>query len=504
MGWSDIIKGGPSVPALLGAEVDPYPYISGYGLLRRLTQLGRLMGVELTAIGVRNRVTTDTLLATQRPGALRNKLLHSLGLQKTRVDEFWSPEVWSPLRTGSLLERHPLLLRDCPLCATHGYHCALFQLPFIDCCPWHNVPLRSDCPQCGELSRPRFHQDLRLGPCRCGYNAFDARVASVEMWEFPTAEAETWASQYLGWVAEERKCRLLVVSPQSTDWMRGYAALVRDSPGLDRNLVTTEPAPEIESFYGDGVDPPEREFWGWSLLGGERLLTFAPLPATMHQPLLQATQNAVAALPAGTSTPIELATLNGLDEKQSLDKNITNRPHCLIAPHGLSSDPNTWLNLSAVDQVAAFFCGELLDRVISALVSHDDDGCSRSLQAARSRALDGAAGRRHVAKALEVILVRAYTQGLRMVLSAMLPVGKKPCRGPWYLPTAEIVLESDEIRMVKVCWTTTRPPACRRSMPISTPSSSAGKVKAGSKPTAKRSRARNRSKLPPGKRQRKQ
>uniref|UniRef100_UPI001A7EA4F7 hypothetical protein n=1 Tax=Streptococcus agalactiae TaxID=1311 RepID=UPI001A7EA4F7 len=78
MAWRDVIHGGPALPDLLGAELEPYPYISGYGLLRRMTQLGRLMGVELTALGIRNRVTSDALVATQRPGAPKAGLLHAL------------------------------------------------------------------------------------------------------------------------------------------------------------------------------------------------------------------------------------------------------------------------------------------------------------------------------------------------------------------------------------------------------------------------------------------
>ena len=77
MAWRDVIHGGPALPALLGAELEPYPYISGYGLLRRMTQLGRLMGVELTALGIRNRVTSDALTVTQRPGVPKEPLNNS-------------------------------------------------------------------------------------------------------------------------------------------------------------------------------------------------------------------------------------------------------------------------------------------------------------------------------------------------------------------------------------------------------------------------------------------
>lgn len=468
------------MPAMLGAELEPYPYISGYGLLRRMTQLGRLLGVELTALGFRNRVTADALTATQRPGVPRDGLIKALGLRTTRVGDYWSPEVWSPLRTGRVLERHNFPLRDCLLCAAHGYHCALFQLPFIEHCPWHATKLYSECPKCGRTCRARFHPDLRLGRCECGYDAFEVRTATIDMWHFPTEEVDAWASRYLDWSAEERNSRLLVVPGHHTDWIPGYAALACQSLELDSMLATITPTAELEEFSGAGEDSPEGEFWGWSLLGGERPLTFVPLPATMHAKLAQATRDAVAAFPADAPTPLQLANLNGLEEGLTLERNLVNRPECLIAPHGFSSDRRTWLNLSAVDPTAAYFCGELLDAVIFGL-DMQIDGYSRSGQAARSIALDGVSGRRHVARALEAILARAYSQGLEAVFRSMMVGWKAPEQQRWFLPTAEIVIANGVVHSIRVCWTATCPPPSKRNIDTPVAVSPASKTRSRSK-----------------------
>ncbi len=483
MAWSTIIRGGPALPLFLGAELEPYPFISGYGLLRRMTRLGRLMGVELTALGIRNRVTSDALAATQRYGAPKTRLLQALGLQTTGVGDYWSPEVWSPLRTGHALEQHNLPLRDCPLCAAHGYHCALFQLPFIESCPWHSAKLHTSCPRCGRTCWARFPSDLRLGRCECGYDAFEVKTASINMWHFPTSDVNAWANRYLGWAAEERKSRILVIPAPQTNWISGYGALARKSLELEGVLTSAEPTAELEEFSGMGVDPPEGEFWGWSLLGGERPLTFVPLPTTMHAKLTQATQDAVAAFPADTTTPIELATMHGLEEGKTLQQNFVNRPERVIAPHGLSNGRNTWLNLSAVDPMATYFCGELLDKAISGLTVYDDGG-GRSLQAARSHALDQIAGRRHVAKALEAILARAYAQGFEMVLRSMMTADDSlKCRH-WSLPTAEIVIANDDaISSIKVCWTPTRSPSSKRTAATPTPFSHSTKAKFAAQPS---------------------
>lgn len=157
---------------------------------------------------------------------------------------------------------------------------------------------------------------------------------------------------------------------------------------------------------------------------------------------------------------------------------VVQRPKHLAQPLGRRPD-------------SSLFCGELLDRVISG-VEVRDDGCSRSLQAARSHALDGIAGRRHVARALEAIFARAYAQGLETVLRSMMAAGKASKCQRWSLPTAEIVIANDEIRSVRVCWTSTRPPPSRRTVDIPAPSSPVSKTKTSSKSSVTRPRTRKR------------
>lgn len=452
MPWRDIIEGAPALPMLLGADLEPYPYISGYGLLRRMTQLGRLMGVELTALGFRNRLSSDALISTQRSGAPKTKLLAALGLISTRVGEYWSPEVWSPLRTGRLLQCQNLPIRDCPLCSAHGYHCALFQLPGVDQCPWHGAKLCNVCPQCGQVCQARFSSDLRLGRCECGYDAFDARTASVGMWEFPADDVDSWASPYLEWASEERRSRIFSVPDARSNWMGGYAALAAKTFELGGAVAAAQPISQVVEFSEFGDDPPAGEFWGWSFLASDRPLTFLPLPLTMHSKLTEATRAAVAMFPADTPIPIELATLNGLDEGKTLGQNLANRPDCFIAPHGLTADQGTWLNLTAVDPTAACFCGGLLNEVISALEVRSD--CyNLSPHTALSHALDGIAGRRHLARALEEILSRAYSQGLEKFLRSLMVAQPSSAQQRWSLPTAEIVLGDASIRAVRVAWT---------------------------------------------------
>ena len=47
--------------------------------------------------------------------------------------------------------RGEMSLRWCPQCAKAGYHCAMFQLPFVYECPAHGCPLLSSCPRCRSM-----------------------------------------------------------------------------------------------------------------------------------------------------------------------------------------------------------------------------------------------------------------------------------------------------------------------------------------------------------------
>lgn len=39
-------------------------------------------------------------------------------------------------------------IRHCPECLLHGYHCVLFDLPFVSHCPWHGCQLADPCETC--------------------------------------------------------------------------------------------------------------------------------------------------------------------------------------------------------------------------------------------------------------------------------------------------------------------------------------------------------------------
>lgn len=447
MGWSDIIQARPAIPAALGADLEPFPYLSGFGLLHRVTRLAAPLPSQVGLLGFRNRNVADVLLTTQTPSKPRDTLLSMLGLQATHMAKYWTPETWSPLQVQDLFLRQPRPLRQCPECARYGYHCTLFQLPSITHCPWHRVPLASHCLQCGQLTHARFNQKALLGMCSCGHDLFDPVEASVHMWEFPGARAEVWIENYLRWAAKRRYSRWFCAPRTCPDWDGGFAALAAPPAALQAPSKSQSWA--IDIFSGPGVDPPPRQFWGWSFWGGERPLTLAPLPATMYPRLCEATRVVVDALPEGTRTPFDIADTANLHADTTLRENVLLRPDCFISPRGAGGGA-TWLNLSTVEAGLAAFCGQAIDQATTLLIEgrsfHD-----RSLQVQRSHAVDQLHGRRHLSDALESLLTRAYTQGLGATLRTKL--GRSHPESKRESPSLELIGSKGKLRAIRMCWT---------------------------------------------------
>lgn len=449
MAWADVIQARPAQPAVLGAELEPYPYLSGYGLMQRITRLAAPLPSQVSALGFRNRKVADVLLATQRRGKPTDILLRVLGLQTTSLARYWAPETWCPVQISDLFLRQARPVRQCPHCARHGYHCAVFQLPSLSHCPWHGVPLQHRCPQCASPLHARFNDKGQLGLCPCGHDPFDPVLATVGMWDFPSESAHTWLEKYLAWSGHRRQGRWLCVPTACTDWDQGFAALAK----LPRHLRRASPSAITEAtalFCGPGADPPPRHFWGWGLWGGERPLSLAPLPATLYPRLCEATERVVEQLPPDSRTPFELIQPHALQADASLRENIAARADCFIAPHRHTHGQATWLNVSVVDAGLAAFCGQALDQVTQRLGERPGFG-ARSLQAERSNAMDAINGRRHLAFALESMLTRAYSQGLTRSLRSKLGQVSLPSLRRTY-PVMEFQGRRGQLRSVRVYW----------------------------------------------------
>lgn len=293
--------------ALLGADFDIYPHLSGYGLLLRVCRLMALEPRELvSSLGLRLRKDINLLVQVQRPGRAQMALCTAAGVDPAYARTHWLPESWSPIQTSGTLDR-PAPVRQCPECAQHGYHTAAFQLPSIVECPWHGQRLIESCPRCrrppvsaARRSRANGGLSLRLRSvrCRCGIG-IDAAIS--------IAARRGLASSYWLWARDQRTTRYLVAPDRDSRWREHY----RHQAALPDALLLDATALEIEEFNAAGLaELDRRQCWAWCLLGSERPMTYVPLPARVLAMLSEVSEEVVRGLPADVQTPLELVTFH--------------------------------------------------------------------------------------------------------------------------------------------------------------------------------------------------
>ncbi|WP_145985460.1 hypothetical protein [Marilutibacter maris] len=292
-----------------------------------------------------------------------------------------------------------------------------------------------------------FDVPEQMGVCPCGFDPFDADTASTYMRRFPTLHARGWLEAYWRWAREQRTTRYLVAPEHDYRWRDLYRtqAAPPDAPPADRTYL------EIDEFSARGrVEPTARECWAWCLLGSERPMTFVPLPGHMHAMLSDMTQRVVNGLPASVGTPLELVTFSGLGAKATLLDNVRARPDCFILPHSPARGAEIWLNLSAIEPELLQLCGRLIDCVIVAC-GFEPDCQARSLQAARSHALEQITGRECLVRSLECLILRGYAQGLNAVIRGH-SRNRIPNDISWWLPSIEVRARPGHLDQVQIAW----------------------------------------------------
>jgi hypothetical protein len=469
MRWADVIEGAPALPALPGGTVAPFPYLSGYGLMLRVTRLGAMAREDLTQMGLRDAASRDVLAETQQMRASARALLTATRLGGTRIADYWRPEVWMPAHLDEAWRRAKRPVRQCPSCARYGYHCAAFQVAAISHCPWHGDRLENACAKCGSPHSPGFDRRGRLGTCACRHDAFKLGVAGAGMWDFPTHAADAWLTQYLDWTAAARQNRWLVLPPALEAQEQAIEALVPPP----RILQTPKAAAPVTEICGEGKDPRPQHFHGWCLLGGERPLTYLPLPAPLQPELSEATLAVATQLSPTVPIPLELCYSHGFEEARTIEDNVVNRADCFIAPVHRAAGGGVWLNLSAVDPGIPEFCGRLLASVTQRLNGNAQPlptgRCSPHLE--QSFELDGVRGRRHLDQALCALIVPAYRQGLEALLRTMAKVEWPPDQ-PWLVPAVELRATSGSLEAVRLVWVPIKAPRVRRVVEVPLPTAS--------------------------------
>ncbi len=136
----------------------PAPYESMWSILLKVAALNSLSAAELHGL----------LSPVQSARTRRNVRLSSIDLTEVRPAAHFLGITESRLKAGSLEAlgfdsgaRTAYAPRHCPECFRLGYHCSLFDLPFVAVCPWHSTYLCHGCSICARALGSRSSNQLQ-------------------------------------------------------------------------------------------------------------------------------------------------------------------------------------------------------------------------------------------------------------------------------------------------------------------------------------------------------
>lgn len=159
-------------------------------------------------------------------------------------------------------------LRYCPICMQQGFHCAVFQMRWIERCPLHDVPLENRCRYCGASNKYLFIPEAfkKAGHCKCGMPFWPNLVADV--WPAVDNSAhEAVFGKLLQWVKRMRRtavecyldCRVYKISAPALAMLVPIPGWRLQDFGLTRDCITTSTYLGLElplqSPYGRAAPP---------------------------------------------------------------------------------------------------------------------------------------------------------------------------------------------------------------------------------------------------------
>jgi hypothetical protein len=443
--WLNILSSRVVRPELLGIELEAFPFISGFGIALRIYRLCCLEPKDLfPVLGIRAWTNVNLVQACHRQGVCRNRFEEKIGLNTTSAPAYWNVSTWSPLDLHGHWSSEDLPLRHCPECVRYGYHCTLFQLPSIQSCPWHGLPLRDRCVQCNQPYSSNIDAELDVGLCACGNDLFDSDMASIGMWSFPHIEASNILAEYLSWAESERSHRHFLAPAEESVGRFGFSQLA--APPMVWSLMNRG-ADRIVATYRrrHASEPKAGVFWGWCLLRMENPLTLTRLPTRTHRRLVEISKPRLQQHTMETSKPskrVSKKAASSIVSYPGIEK--------FIPPLDVNPGTDCWLRLSAVDPRALQTCAHLAEAVCEYVSDFNSLDLSQAPSVQKSKCLDQIEGRGHLYRALEAVLVRGFVQGLDAICAVHM---NQPSRvRKWVSPVAEVVGSGGVLLDIRICW----------------------------------------------------
>lgn len=440
----------PNSPGFVHAQLDRQIGISGFGTLLHLSRLNYFHRPDFfAAFGLRFQKRDDlSKLLTFSPKRMIS-LAAAVRLPNDVTDK-WAVDAWQPFTEKGLWEHVPWTLRACASCLRFGYHSTLFQMPWIEKCPWHQEPLITHCRRCERVLLAGFAEGKDLLQCVCGVDYVNDRaILKTDTAHAPQRHA--FLNDYWRWSRQGKETALLIV-PEEHDacGMKTLSSLIQPpdaSPRWKKVFTGSQDGtthverysrrPQDALSDGDYQDSVRCAHSVWPGDAG-----LANVPAQCVEPLQTIVQQIAEKLPSDALTHRERQSFQLAD---SHEKNLptVSRKAFLFAPIQVASQGN-YLDMHVLHQTAY----RVIANIAWQFLINDPARLSSSV-----------GSHRLIMKALFRTLYRSYSDGLTHIFGRQIPAlydhprVKSGPRLPWVL----VQRDTSGVTHTAIAWSPRRP-----------------------------------------------
>lgn len=246
--------------------------------------------------------------------------------------ELWDATAWQAFG-GKAAQWRPYFTA-CPECLKGGYHSMLFQMPWVNQCPWHGVRIVDRCPCCRLPLWKGFQSGAPPLICACGYDHVDRKqLVSDAANQFRQRQAHL--ARYLSWARASRDCRDLFGCEDAPDLIEACAQLFVPRGARWHKELHPRTTPLVRrSILGNPSGARHAEFpVGFSRLASsiaECGEFFLELPCELSRPMARVTSSITSLFPSDDFSLRERSVLGVQDI--SRPKRTSSRTSVLLLP----------------------------------------------------------------------------------------------------------------------------------------------------------------------------
>lgn len=437
----------------VSTRLDTQPGLSGLGTLLQISRLNHFLGQDFLAVfRLRFQYREDLSHVMTFSPKRKASVAATLGLPSHFISA-WSVEAWQPFTGADPWEYLPWKFRACASCLRTGYHSNLFQMPWLQRCPWHREQLIERCRKCRCPLLDGFRTRRNLLECSCGHDPVSEMDILRGERRSMVRERKEFVDLYRGWVAECRnRADLLIVPKESDDhgldalrslisapeprWVAWHHAFARSMKDVHvvRHTRRVTPRSSSEAEYADMVRCAESL---WPSPPG-----MIDLPRTFRMPLVHVTRQIARHAPDSSLTTRERRVMALAPSPRAVVTPLSR--HELIFFPVQPAGARLLLDIRVLHRTAGCTVSHLAWQLLNNDPTHQ-------------RSVSGS--QRLLLEALQQTLCRAYADGLKHVLGRHVPAIFDHARirsGP-RLPWTLVRRRDGDAEEIKVAWTVRRP-----------------------------------------------